>query len=158
MIYNYHDWLVLYYSEIPKNDREKDRDEQFKRDPGERPKLTIKKETILHFTNKSWVNVKIRQSLTRTENSNENWIYILLTKPKKSWNWRNPAFPWSTILQTCQLIRFQDITSYWLLKNKWKDQHNDVFSKNREISWKRVFSGIISTRLLESHKSFSNDE
>jgi len=44
----------LYYSEIPKNDREKDRDEQFKRDLGAKTEVNDKKkETILHFTNKS---------------------------------------------------------------------------------------------------------
>jgi len=60
----------------PKNDWEKEWDEQFKRDPGAKTEVHDKKRNYLDFTNKSWVNVKIRQPLTRTENSNENWISI----------------------------------------------------------------------------------
>jgi len=46
MIYNYHDQLVSYYSEIP---REKDRDEQCKRDPGATTEVNDKKRNYLAF-------------------------------------------------------------------------------------------------------------
>jgi len=47
MIYNYHD--LSYYSAIPKNEREKDRDEQFKRDPGVKTEVNDKKRNNLAF-------------------------------------------------------------------------------------------------------------
>jgi len=40
---------VWYYSEIPKNDRKKDRDEQFKRDPGSKTEVNDKKGNYLAF-------------------------------------------------------------------------------------------------------------
>jgi len=53
MIYNYHDRLVLHYSEIPQNDRKKDRAEHLEEFLAERPELTMQKETTMHCTNKS---------------------------------------------------------------------------------------------------------
>jgi len=49
MIYNYHDRLVLNDPEIPKNDREKDRDEQFQRDPSAKAEVNYKKRNYLAF-------------------------------------------------------------------------------------------------------------
>jgi len=84
MIYNYHHLLVLCNSQIPKNDREKIEMNSLEEILAENLKLTIKKETILHCTNKSCVNMKIRRPLTRKENINENPISIFFLQEPRS--------------------------------------------------------------------------
>jgi len=82
----------------------------------QRPKLTIK-ETILHFTDKSWVDMKIRQPLTRTENNNKNWNSISLSQNQKSMETGViRLFLDAQYHKHASSCGFHDITSYSLLK------------------------------------------
>jgi len=130
----------------------------------QRPKLTIKNETNWHFTNKSWVKMKIRQPLTKTENSNENWISLFFSQNPRSLETGVIRLfldvPYHKHASSCQLMPAHTVPRYYkLFTAKTINEKTNItisFKKNRQSSWKRAFSDIISTRLLESHKSFSN--
>jgi len=106
----------------------------------QRPKLTIKKKlSCVLLINPEWIwkSGSLQQEpriAMRTE-----FLYSS-HKPKKSWNWRNPAFSWRTTSQSCQLMRFQDITSYSLLNEKTNITIS--FQKIDRVVAKRLFLAL----------------